>query len=45
MNKVVSDLSTFFEKIVKELNNNSVDMKEHQQHKWKEQEDLKKRIF
>ena len=45
MNKVIGDLSTFFEKIVKELNNHSVDMKEHQQHKWKEQEELKKRIF
>jgi hypothetical protein len=45
MNKVINDLSSFFEKIVKELNNHTSDMKEHQQNKWKEQEELKKRIF
>ena len=45
MNKVVGDLSAFFEKTVKELNNHTLDMKEHQSHKVKEQEDLKKRIY
>ena len=45
MNKVINDLSSFFEKMVKELNSHSGDMKEHQQNKWKEQEELKKRIF
>lgn len=45
MNKAVGDLSSFFEKTTKELNNHMMDMREHQQVKWKEQEDLKKRIF
>ncbi len=37
MNKVVCDLNGFLEKMVKELNNHSLDMKEHQQLKVKEQ--------
>lgn len=44
MNKVVGDLSGFFEKTVKELNNHCLDMKEHQTQKVKEQDELKKRI-
>ena len=44
INKVVGDLSGFFEKVVKELNNHTLDMKEHQQSKVKDQENLKKRI-
>lgn len=44
MNKVVGDLNGFLDKMIKELNNYSLDMKDHQQQKWKEQDDLKKRI-
>lgn len=44
MNKVVCDLNSFFEKVVKELSNHSLDMKDHQQQKVREQDDLKKRI-
>ena len=35
MNKVVGDLSGFFEKMVKELTNHCMDMKEHQNQKGK----------
>ena len=35
MNKVVCDLGNFFEKIIKELSNQSLDMIEHQQQKVK----------
>lgn len=40
----MGDLSGFFEKMVKELNNHTLDMREHQQSKAKDQENLKKRI-
>lgn len=38
IHKVVADLNGFFEKYVKELNNQVLDMKEHQGIKAKEQE-------
>lgn len=44
MNKVVCDLNGFLEKMTKELNNYTLDMKDHQQQKVKEQDDLKRRI-
>lgn len=42
---MVGDLEHFFQQTVKELNNCSLDMKDHQAQRTKEQEDVKKRIL